>query len=1307
MSNISLFALGSVSTAASFEGDDGDLTHDSLTDWNDFASLAYTGDAPYQTATKNVAPWQVYAVTDARGSIDGGNDSTYAGGVKQADECPAIIATGKNASTQNKDDIARIYVAGKLDPSSGHVFLALAWVRVPQNTTSSDLHIGFEFNQSQTACGGSSDSLVDRTTGDILIVYNFQSGSASLAYSTWDDTTKSWSAETTLPPAISNAAVFGGSGSTSDLLKPTGAPNPETNEFGEAILDLTQAQIDFGGNSGRTCERFGRVFGESRSSGSSTTAQMEDLVGPTNIDLSNCASPSITTSASPSTATLGQAANVKDTATVTGANAPTGNVTFQLYTDSDCSTAVTPAVTGSSGFTATGTAGTYTANDMSAVSWTPTTAGTYYWKASYAGDGNNNSTGTCGGDGETITVPKAGPSITTSATPSTATVGTGVNVKDTATLNSAFSPTGTVSFQLYSNSTCTTTVAGISGSSAIAGTGPYTANNMTAVSWTPTAAGTYYWGASYAGDGNNNSVSSCGGTNETIVVSKTTPSITTTLKNAAGDTTIGEGSSIGLGSSVYDTSTLGNLNGVAATGTITYQYFTNGTCSNTPSHEDAGVAVGGSSTTQGPLGAGSYSFRAKYVAGSDAAHTDSDWSSCEPFTVAKATPTAATTLKNAADDSTVTNGSSLALNSSLYDTAQITGVSGVTLSGTVTFQFFTNSTCTGSPLSTESGVAPGTNSATKGPLGAGDYGFRAKYVAGSDPNYNDSSFSSCEPFSIGKGTPSSATTLKNAVGDATVADGTTLAINSSVYDTAQITAGDGLALTGTVTFDFFTNGTCSGTPENTQTGVAVGAQSDATGALGAGDYGFRAMYVAGNDSNHNDSAWSACEPFSIAKASPTISTTLSGTEVLVGSSVHDSATLTGATANAGGTVQYTVFSDNECSTKFADAGTVDVDHGQVPNSNGVAFPQAGTYYWQAVYSGDANNVGSRSSCTEEILHVDSPSISITKNPKSQSITVGDTANFTITVKNTGTVTLTNVTVVDLLAPNCAKTIGTLAPGQSTSYDCTLSAVQQSFTNSATATGHPPVGPDVTATDTAPVTVNQLPPPPPPPPPAPKIDLAITKVGTPNPTTVNHNITWTITVVNNGPNNATGVTVADAIPGGTAFVSATSTQGTCTGTAMLNCQIGSLSVGQTVTITLVTTANQTGTIPNTAIVVGNEAETNTANNTATATVNVVGVFKPPVVYCTAVAVSPKQLFVGKTNTLKMRLTQHGKAARGVRVRIKGSTISVTTAPSNAHGLVTRKVTPKKAGIVMFTPIASKRCNAPRVGVIGVFTPPVTG
>jgi len=238
-------------------------------------------------------------------------------------------------------------------------------------------------------------------------------------------------------------------------------------------------------------------------------------------------------------------------------------------------------------------------------------------------------------------------------------------------------------------------------------------------------------------------------------------------------------------------------------------------------------------------------------------------------------------------------------------------------------------------------------------------------------------------------------------------------------------------------------------------------------------------------------------------------------------------------------------------------------------------------------------------------------------------------------------------------------------------------------------------------------VNAIPPPPPPPPPPPTIDLGITKVGTPSPSTLGGNITWTLTVVNNGPSKATGVTVADAIPAGTTFVSATSTQGTCTGGAALNCQIGAMNVGQTVTVTLLTTSTATGTIPNTATVVGNEAETNTANNTASASVQVVGPFKPPVNYCTALIVSPKQLVVGKKHTLTIKVSQHGKAIRGIKVRIKGATLSVTTSASNSKGVVKRAVKPTKAGIVTFVPVAHKGCSHPRVGVIGVFTPPVTG
>ena len=46
-------------------------------------------------------------------------------------------------------------------------------------------------------------------------------------------------------------------------------------------------------------------------------------------------------------------------------------------------------------------------------------------------------------------------------------------------------------------------------------------------------------------------------------------------------------------------------------------------------------------------------------------------------------------------------------------------------------------------------------------------------------------------------------------------------------------------------------------------------------------------------------------------------------------------------------------------------------------------------------------------------------------------------------------------------------------------------------------------------------------------------------------------------------------------------------------------------------------------------------------------------------------------------------------------------------SNSKGIVKQTIKMNKAGILIFSPIASKRCNTKRVGVTNVFTPPVTG
>src|SRR5262249_4067540 len=146
-------------------------------------------------------------------------------------------------------------------------------------------------------------------------------------------------------------------------------------------------------------------------------------------------------------------------------------------------------------------------------SWTPAAIGTYYWIADYAGDANNKPfTTSCGDANEQLYVVKASPTITTLASPTTTVaVGTPVTIGDTATIKNGNNPTGSITFTLYSNNTCTTP-AGVSGSGVITnGTASYS------TTWTPPAAGTYYWIASYPGDAKNNAFTTkCNDPNEKI-----------------------------------------------------------------------------------------------------------------------------------------------------------------------------------------------------------------------------------------------------------------------------------------------------------------------------------------------------------------------------------------------------------------------------------------------------------------------------------------------------------------------------------------------------------------------------------------------------------------------------------------------------------------------------------------------------------------------------------------------------------------------------------------------------------------------
>jgi uncharacterized repeat protein (TIGR01451 family) len=103
-----------------------------------------------------------------------------------------------------------------------------------------------------------------------------------------------------------------------------------------------------------------------------------------------------------------------------------------------------------------------------------------------------------------------------------------------------------------------------------------------------------------------------------------------------------------------------------------------------------------------------------------------------------------------------------------------------------------------------------------------------------------------------------------------------------------------------------------------------------------------------------------------------------------------------------------------------------------------------------------------------------------------------------------------------------------------------------------------------------------------------------------------NTVYTITVTNNGPSAANGVTLTDTLASGPTFVSAVASAGTCTGTGPVDCTLPTpLASGAKVTITVTVTATTAGAYANTATITdsGTPPDPNTGNNSYTAVATV--------------------------------------------------------------------------------------------------------
>ena len=178
-------------------------------------------------------------------------------------------------------------------------------------------------------------------------------------------------------------------------------------------------------------------------------------------------------------------------------------------------------------------------------------------------------------------------------------------------------------------------------------------------------------------------------------------------------------------------------------------------------------------------------------------------------------------------------------------------------------------------------------------------------------------------------------------------------------------------------------------------------------------------------------------------------------------------------------------------------------------------------------------------------------LSITNTVDKTTVNVGDTVNYTITLTNTGSVNATGIAVTDTLpvgvtyvSSNTGQgnyddstgiwTVGNLDSKASAKLTITADVAKEAGVQiidnvaSVTHTDQPDVNANNIIASSS-FTVRST-------------DLQVTNAvdnATPN---EHDTVTYTITLTNNGPIDATGVTVYDALPLGVTYVSSTASQG---------------------------------------------------------------------------------------------------------------------------------------------------------------------
>jgi uncharacterized repeat protein (TIGR01451 family) len=163
---------------------------------------------------------------------------------------------------------------------------------------------------------------------------------------------------------------------------------------------------------------------------------------------------------------------------------------------------------------------------------------------------------------------------------------------------------------------------------------------------------------------------------------------------------------------------------------------------------------------------------------------------------------------------------------------------------------------------------------------------------------------------------------------------------------------------------------------------------------------------------------------------------------------------------------------------------------------------------------------------------------------------------------------------------------------------------------------------------------------------PAADLAVAFQSLPPSIVLGSNLTYTILATNLGPSTATGVLISHSLPANAQVISSASSVGTLSQSGnVINCDVGNLPLGGTVSMTVVVAITNAETASSSVSISGSLADPNSANNSA----NVSTIIAPPFVSVqpsSATLISESflphdgSIEVGETVTVQLRLVNVG-------------------------------------------------------------------